>query len=137
MPPPCLRAPVKARVPKPVESAHHGLTHHHCDCDQCHSVASGVQQLRTSAREGFAKTLSGADLIVGARSGPINLLLYSIFRIGDATSNVTWQSYQIIAKHPDVAWTIPISLGDSHRGFRVMGTTLDYFTHYRFAATGS
>ena len=93
----------------------------------------GVQQLRTSAREGFAKTLSGADLVVGARSGPINLLLYSIFRIGDATSNVTWKSYQIIAKHPDVAWTIPISLGDSHRGFRVMGTTLDYFTHYQFS----
>jgi len=93
----------------------------------------GVQQLRTSAREGFAKTLSGADLVVGARSGPINLLLYAIFRIGDATSNVTWKSYQTIAKHPDVAWTIPISLGDSHRGFRVMGTTLDYFTHYQFS----
>jgi putative ABC transport system permease protein len=93
----------------------------------------GVQQLRTAAREGFGSTISGADLIVGARSGPINLLLYSIFRIGDATANVTWQSYQKIAKHPDVAWAIPISLGDSHRGFRVMGTTLDYFAHYLFA----
>lgn len=93
----------------------------------------GVQQLRAAAREGFASTISGADLIVGARSGPINLLLYSIFRIGDATANVTWQSYQKIAKHPDVAWAIPISLGDSHQGFRVMGTTLDYFAHYRFA----
>jgi putative ABC transport system permease protein len=93
----------------------------------------GVQQLRTAAREGFASTISGADLIVGARSGPINLLLYSIFRIGDATANVTWQSYQKIAKHPDVAWAIPISLGDSHQGFRVMGTTPDYFAHYRFA----
>jgi putative ABC transport system permease protein len=93
----------------------------------------GVQQLRTAAREGFASTISGADLIVGARSGPINLLLYSIFRIGDATANVTWQSYQKIARHPDVAWAIPISLGDSHQGFRVMGTTLDYFAHYRFA----
>jgi putative ABC transport system permease protein len=92
----------------------------------------GVQQLRTAAREGFASTISGADLIVGARSGPINLLLYSIFRIGDATANVTWESYQKIARHPDVAWTIPISLGDSHKGFRVMGTTLDYFAHYRF-----
>jgi putative ABC transport system permease protein len=92
-----------------------------------------VENLRTAAREGFANTLSGADLIVGARSGPINLLLYSVFRIGDATANVTWESYQKIAKHPDVAWSIPISLGDSHRGFRVMGTTLDYFAHYHFA----
>ena len=93
----------------------------------------GVEKLRTAAREGFANTISGADLIVGARSGPINLLLYSVFRIGDATANVTWQSYRKIAAHPDVAWTIPVSLGDSHRGFRVLGTDLDYFAHYRYA----
>jgi putative ABC transport system permease protein len=93
----------------------------------------GVQKLRTSAREGFASTVSGVDLIVGARSGPLNLLLYSVFRVGDATANVSWASYQKIAHHPDVAWTIPISLGDSHRGFRVMGTNEDYFRHYRFA----
>jgi putative ABC transport system permease protein len=95
----------------------------------------GVQKMRTAARESFANTVSGVDLIVGARSGPLNLLLYSIFRVGDATANVSWASYQKIAKHPDVAWTIPISLGDSHRGFRVMGTDANYFEHYRFGGT--
>ncbi len=93
----------------------------------------GVQKMRGAARESFANTVSGVDLIVGARSGPLNLLLYSVFRVGDATANVSWASYQKIAHHPDVAWTIPISLGDSHHGFRVLGTTLDYFRHYRFA----
>lgn len=97
----------------------------------------GVQKLRTAAREGFADTISGVDLVVGARSGPVNLLLYSVFRVGDATSNVTWASYQRIANHPDVAWTIPLSLGDSHRGFRVVGTTPVYFEHYRYARTHS
>ena len=92
----------------------------------------GVQKLRTAARESFGNTVSGVDLIVGARSGPLNLLLYSIFRIGDATANVSWKTYQKVANHPDVAWTIPISLGDSHRGFRVMGTDGNYFEHYRF-----
>lgn len=93
----------------------------------------GVEKMRTAAREGFANTVSGVDLIVGARSGQLNLLLYSVFRVGDATSNVSWESYQKIARHPDVAWTIPLSLGDSHRGFRVLGTNGDYFKHYRFA----
>lgn len=93
----------------------------------------GVEKMRTAAREGFASTVSGVDLIVGARSGQLNLLLYSVFRVGDATSNVSWESYQKIARHPDVAWTIPLSLGDSHRGFRVLGTNGDYFKHYRFA----
>jgi putative ABC transport system permease protein len=93
----------------------------------------GVEKLRSAARDGFANTVSGVDLIVGARSGQLNLLLYSVFRVGDATANVTWDSYQRIARHPDVAWTIPLSLGDSHRGFRVLGTSLAYFEHYRFA----
>ena len=93
----------------------------------------GVQKMRSAARDSFANTVSGVHLIVGARSGPLNLLLYSVFRVGDATANVSWASYQKIASHPDVAWTIPISLGDSHRGFRVMGTSTGYFAHYRYA----
>lgn len=92
----------------------------------------GVQKVRTEARESFANTISGTDLIVGARSGPLNLLLYSVFRVGDATANVSYDVYEKVARHPDVAWAIPISLGDSHRGFRVMGTSRDYFEHYRF-----
>lgn len=93
----------------------------------------GVERLRTEARTSFANTLSGTDLIVGARSGPVQLLLYAVFRIGDATNNISWESYQDVAAHPRVAWTVPISLGDSHRGFRVLGTTPAYFEHYRYA----
>ena len=91
----------------------------------------GVDRIRTEARAGFANTISGADLIVGARGGPLNLLLYSVFRIGDATSGISWDSYEAIAEHPEVAWTIPLSLGDSHRGYRVLGTTEAYLEHYR------
>lgn len=92
----------------------------------------GVEKVRTGARQSFADTISKTDLIVGARTGQIQLLLYSIFRIGNATNNITWQSYQEIAARPEVAWTVPLSLGDSHRGFRVLGTTPAYFEHYRY-----
>ncbi len=95
----------------------------------------GVEEVRTGARQSFADTISGTDLIVGARSGSLNLLLHSVFRIGNATNNVTWQSYQDIAQRPEVAWIVPISLGDSHHGFRVLGTTPDYFKHYKFRQT--
>jgi putative ABC transport system permease protein len=93
----------------------------------------GVERLRTEARASFANTLSGTDLIIGARSGPVQLLLYTVFRIGDATNNFSWESYRALAQHPKIAWTVPISLGDSHRGYRVLGTNRDYFRHYRFA----
>src|SRR6056297_4186180 len=87
----------------------------------------GVEKVRTSARASFADTISGTDLIVGARSGGIQLLLYSVFRIGNATNNMTWRSYEDIRRRPEVAWMIPLSLGDSHRGFRVLGTSQEYF----------
>ena len=92
----------------------------------------GVEKLRHNAKLSFANTISGTDLIVGARSGSIQLLLYSVFRIGNATNNISWKSYRSIAGRKDVKWTIPISLGDSHQGFRVMGTTNAYFRYYRY-----
>jgi len=95
-------------------------------------VLLGVEQIRQQAKNSFGNTVSGIDLIVGARTGEINLLLYSVFRLGNATNNISWRSYQTIAEDSNVAWTIPISLGDSHKGYRVMGTTVDYFTHFRY-----
>ena len=91
-----------------------------------------VERVRTETRASFASTISGTDLIVGARSGSVNLLLYSVFRIGNATNNIRWDSYQQLAGHPQVKWAIPLSLGDSHRGYRVLGTSPAYFEHYRF-----
>ena len=92
-----------------------------------------VERVRSEARASFANTISGTDLIVGARSGSINLLLYSVFRIGNATNNIRWDSFERFAEHRQVKWAIPISLGDSHRGYRVMGTSTAYFEHYRYA----
>lgn len=92
----------------------------------------GVEKIRTGAKSSFADTISGTDLIVGARSGSVQLLLYSVFRIGNATNNVTWESYLDIAARSDVDWIVPISLGDSHRQFRVMGTTTAFFEHYKY-----
>ena len=91
-----------------------------------------VERVRSETRASFASTISGTDLIVGARSGSVNLLLYSVFRIGNATNNIRWDSYQQLAGHPQVKWAIPLSLGDSHRGYRVLGTSPAYFEHYRF-----
>ncbi|MBF7730894.1 ABC transporter permease [Pseudomonas sp. N040] len=91
-----------------------------------------VERVRTEARSSFASTISGTDLIVGARSGSVNLLLYSVFRIGNATNNIRWSSFEWLADNPKVKWAIPISLGDSHRGYRVMGTDTGYFEHYQY-----
>jgi putative ABC transport system permease protein len=92
----------------------------------------GVENVRVGMRESFSQTISQTDLIVGARGGTIQLLLYSVFGMGSPTHNLSWDSYERIREHPAVAWTIPYSLGDSHRGYRVIGTTDDFYEHYRY-----
>ena len=91
-----------------------------------------VEKIRTSAYASFTDTISQTDLIVGSRTSSIQLLLYSVFRIGNATNNITWESYEDIISRKEVKWSVPISLGDSHKGFRVMGTTDEYFTRYKY-----
>ena len=96
-------------------------------------VLLGVEHVRQQTKDNFSSTVSGVDLIVGARTGSLNLLLYSVFRIGTPTNNIRWQTYQDIANSQQVKWAIPISLGDSHRGYRVLGTTKNYFQHFSYA----
>jgi putative ABC transport system permease protein len=92
----------------------------------------GVERLRSDVRENFSQSVSGTDLIVGARTGPMQLLLYAVFRVGGATNNVRIDSLEQIARHRAVAWMVPLSLGDSHRGYPVLATTPGYFEHFRW-----
>ena len=93
----------------------------------------GVDRVRRDARESFSQSVSGTDLIVGARTSPVQLMLYSVFRMGEATNNMQWKSFEHVAAHPLVAWAVPLSLGDSHRGFSVVGTSRSYFEHFKYS----
>ena len=92
----------------------------------------GVENIRQGVRGSFSSAVSGTDIIVGARGGSLQLLLYSIFRIGNAPNNLSWESYNDFLNDKRIKWTIPISLGDSHRGYRVLGTNQDYFKYFRY-----
>jgi putative ABC transport system permease protein len=94
----------------------------------------GVERIRQGAQESFSQSVAGTDLVIGARTSPVQLMLYSVFHIGEATNNIRWRSFKDIASNPSVAWSIPISLGDSHRGFPVLGTNSDYFEHFKYGA---
>ena len=91
-----------------------------------------LERMRADVRDSFSQAVSGTDLIVGARTGPVQLMLYAVFRVGGATNNITMAGAQALAAHRAVAWTVPISLGDSHRGRPVLGTTPEYFTRFLY-----
>lgn len=91
-----------------------------------------VERVRHDVRANFSSAVSGTDLIVGARTGSVQLLLYSVFRIGQATQGIRYRSVQALAQDKAVAWVVPLSLGDTHQGFPVVGTTPAYFEHFRY-----
>ncbi len=91
-----------------------------------------VERTRLGVRESFNGALSKTDLVVGARGGPLSLLLYSVFHIGNATNNISYSSFEYFRDHAAVEWVIPYSLGDSHHGFRVVGTDQNFYKHFRF-----
>lgn len=90
-----------------------------------------VERIRVDARQSFAQSVSGVDLVVGARGGAVPLILYAVFHSGTPSNNISWASFTAIAGHPAVDWALPLSLGDSHRGFAVLGTTAEYFARFR------
>jgi putative ABC transport system permease protein len=95
-------------------------------------LLASIEQIRGDVREGFSQAVSGTDLIVGPRTGSTQLLLYSVFRIGQATNNMRWDSVEALAAHRAVRWVVPISLGDSHQGFPVVATSAAYFQHFAY-----
>ena len=97
----------------------------------------GIEHLRAGVRESFAGTISGTDLIVGARGGTLQVLLSTVFGIGTPAGSVSMKTFERWRAHPAVKWAVPYTLGDSHRGFRVVGTTTDFFERYRFRKTGT
>ncbi|MDR0673152.1 MAG: ABC transporter permease [Zoogloeaceae bacterium] len=96
----------------------------------------GIERLRADARASFLHSVTGVDLVVGARTGPVQLMLYSVFRMGGATHDIGYESVQWVMRDPAVAWAVPLALGDSLRGFPVIGTTPDYFRYFRFGTGG-
>ena len=93
----------------------------------------GIEKIRANAKASFTSAVSGTDLIVGSRTSPSQLLLFSIFHIGYPNQSVSWESYEKLHDHPLLEWTIPLSLGDSHKGFRVIGTNDNFIRHYQYA----
>ncbi|QPG05491.1 ABC transporter permease [Salinimonas marina] len=96
------------------------------------SLLVAVEFVRGQVKQSFTRTISGVDLIVGAPTGQLNLLLYSVFRMGNATSGIAWEQVRALEQHKLVDWVVPISLGDAHKGYRVVGTDNRYFEHFQY-----
>lgn len=96
------------------------------------SLLLSLDLIRQSARQSFAQSVSGTDLIVGGPGSPMGLMLYSVFRLGEPARELPYSAVEFIQKDKRVAWALPMSLGDSYRGYPVLGTDASYFQHFKY-----
>jgi putative ABC transport system permease protein len=92
----------------------------------------GVERSRLAARAGFGQSIAATDLVVGAPTSPVQLVLAAVFHLGEASKEIGYSSFEAVAADPGVAWALPLALGDSHRGFAVLGTSAAFFDHFRY-----
>ncbi|MEP2530067.1 ABC transporter permease [Shimia sp.] len=91
----------------------------------------GVERLRTEARAGFANSVSGVDLIVAARGNDVQILMATVFGVGSTGTGIRWESLEMLEDMPEIEWTVPLMMGDTHRGYPVIGTSAAYFERFR------
>ena len=93
-----------------------------------------VSRIQESVRSSFQNTISGVDSVVAARGGDLQILLNSVFLIGEPNSTIRWGTFKDITDNNKMNWAVPITLGDSHKGYRVIGTTNNYFKEIKYSS---
>ncbi|MBV8881808.1 MAG: ABC transporter permease, partial [Planctomycetaceae bacterium] len=102
------------------------------------AIVVAVLALRAQVQEGFRQSAFGYELVVGAkRLGALQLVLNTVYHLESSPGNIPWSRYQDLAAHKAVAAAIPISVGDSYRGARVIGTTPEFFTAFNTTVAGA
>lgn len=91
-------------------------------------------QFKNSVQKSFSGGASGVDLVIGAKTSEFNLVMFSLFNLGQPTANITLQDFILLEDSKDVEWAIPLVRGDSFKGFSVIGTNEKFFQHFRDAS---
>lgn len=96
-------------------------------------LISLLMLLNTQLEEKFSRNLAGVDLVVGAKGSPLQLILSSMYHLDAPTGNIPLEECKAFLnpRHPIIAKAVPLSLGDSYRAFRIVGTDTSFFSLYQ------
>lgn len=90
----------------------------------------GIQQLKTSFQYQMENNLGDIDLVIGAKGSPLQLVLSSVLHLENPTGNISYQEAKKITKNPLIKSAVPISYGDNYEGYKIIGTTHEFYTIY-------
>jgi putative ABC transport system permease protein len=88
--------------------------------------------LNDQIKENFDKNLAGIDLVIGAKGSPLQMILCNMYHIDNPTGNISVKDASpfLNPKHPLIEQSVPLSLGDSYKGFRIVGTDHSFIDLY-------
>ncbi len=88
--------------------------------------------LENQVQQNFERNLASIDLVVGAKGSPLQLILSSMYHIDAPTGNISIKEARpfLNPNHPLIEQSVPLSMGDSYRGYRIVGTTQDILDWY-------
>lgn len=95
-----------------------------------------VGAMREASEVGFQRSASLCDMLVGAKGSSLELTLNALYHMGQSPGNVAYESYREIAATPGVLWSVPLAVGDSYRGHRIVGVTSNFFQDVKLLSRG-
>ncbi|HLY09179.1 MAG TPA: ABC transporter permease, partial [Planctomycetota bacterium] len=102
------------------------------------AIVIAVLALRAQTQEGFRQSAFGYELVVGPRQlGSLQLVLNTVYHMETSPGNIPWSRYQELAAHKAVSAALPVSVGDSYRGARIVGTTPAFFDAFDYRIDGT
>jgi putative ABC transport system permease protein len=96
------------------------------------ALISATVEIRRQVEENFNQTSVGYEMIVGAKGSALQLVLNTVYQLGDPVGNIPYAVYARYRNHPMVSYAIPYGLGDNYKGFRIIGTTEEIFTKFNY-----
>ncbi|MDP7062776.1 MAG: ABC transporter permease [Planctomycetota bacterium] len=96
-----------------------------------------VGALREASEQGFNRSASVCDMLVGAKGSGLQLTLNALYHMGQSQGNVPYALYEEISDTPGVLWSVPLAVGDSYRGKRIVGVTSNLFSDVRLGGADS
>lgn len=100
------------------------------------ALYTSVGALRDAGERGFLRAAAISDQVVGAKGSPLQLVLNAVYHLGMSPGNVPYELWEELREKPGVAWAVPVAVGDSFRGARVVGVTDDFFAKVRLSGAG-
>jgi putative ABC transport system permease protein len=96
------------------------------------ALISATLDIKKQVEENFTQTGVGYELILGAKGSPLQLVLNTVYHLGNPTGNLPYSTYQQYKRNPFVSYAIPMGLGDNYKGFRIIGTTDELFSKFNY-----